>query len=103
MSVIVQIPVEANAVGECVRVRMATTLDCVNPPDERSRLWRIVQDVPNEDLPTDVFTPPRPLGTCVWYAGAAYENGVRVSAYSAPQVIEIPEELGVSSLSMSTS
>lgn len=102
MGVVVEIPVLANSQGECVRVIIATTvegdlvtgLDCQTAPDLESRLWRIVEDVPNEDLPETVETPPRPRGACVWYSAAAYENGERVSNYTEPQVIEIPPETG---------
>jgi hypothetical protein len=90
MSALLEIPVLANSVGDCVRVRIATTLDCSEPPEPRSRLWRIVRDIPNEDLPMTIETPARPLGTCVWYTAAAYENGVRVSNYADAQVKQIP-------------
>lgn len=90
MGAVVGIPVTANAVGDEVRVRIATVTPGSPAPGDSSPLWTVIGAISNGELPGVLLTPPRPPGTRVWYQAASFDAGFRVSNWSAAADINVP-------------
>jgi hypothetical protein len=87
LQVLVDIPVESTAVGDEVRVQQALAVPDDPAPSAGSHLWGFAGAVPVGDLPATLTVGPHPRGHRLWYRASSWEEGHRVSNWTAPASI----------------
>jgi hypothetical protein len=76
-------------IGQTAVVEYVATSDPSDPPPSDSQLWLVGG---TRTSAGSVTLPAQPRDSFVWVRVSGYESDIRVSTYSTPEVVEVPEE-----------